>query len=175
MEKVLIWVSLYMRVKDVSAIMRLKVIDGTISAIIMLHRYHSFHGRQSTILNLEVEFSYLIIFSIQGNNTEILWSLYREGNRDLKFIWSNWCNCVFGEFTSTEITWFPQYIMLHICTQCYIFCCRAPAQCDFFLIFMNIITFKMYYINENNNNGKTMLFLFQAIILSRVGCITRDK
>lgn len=60
MEKVLFWVSLYMHIKDVSAIMRLRIIEWTVSGVIMLHRYHSFHDRQSTILNLEVEFSYLI-------------------------------------------------------------------------------------------------------------------
>jgi hypothetical protein len=87
MEKVLIWVSVYMHIKDDSAIMRLRIIEWTASAVIMLHRYHSFHGRQSTILNLDVEFSYLIkIFSVQWSKTEIVQSLYSEGNRDLKFV-----------------------------------------------------------------------------------------
>jgi hypothetical protein len=78
MEKVLLWVMLYMQIKYVPPITKLRI---------MLHRYHSFHGRQSTILNLEVEFLYLIrIFFVQGSKTEIVQVLYREGNRKLKFV-----------------------------------------------------------------------------------------
>jgi hypothetical protein len=87
MENVLFWGSLYMHIKVVSPIMRLKIIESAVSGVIMLHRYHSFHDRQSIILNLEVEFSYLKkMFSVQESKTEIVLSLYREGNRDLKFM-----------------------------------------------------------------------------------------
>jgi hypothetical protein len=80
MEKVLVWDSLYVHINDVSVIVRLSIIEWTVSAVIMLHRYHSFHGRQSMILNLEVEFSYLITrFSVHGRKTEFCKAFISEG------------------------------------------------------------------------------------------------